>query len=111
MAFVNDRSETPWKTIDRERNITLQKKYSYPDGINGYQLDIDGAIVKLKAFEETRPSKDNKWSIKRKIFGLYIPSEAALDKKQVIQLIEEAFQVHGATCGGLEMDFVETCFI
>jgi len=110
MPFVNDRSEYPWKTIDRERNIALYGKYSNSDGEHGYELDVDGVVVKLKSRNSTMKNKDNEWFIKRTIFGLYIPPKSKLKKEQVIQLIEDAFQVYGATCGKTEMDYVETNF-
>lgn len=43
MGFVNDKSEKPWKTIDRERNITLiNQKIRVDDAVREFTLDIDG---------------------------------------------------------------------
>jgi hypothetical protein len=59
MVFVNDKSEKPWKTIDRQRNATLicygQRGADAPQD---FEFILDGQTIKFSAWRYMKPTEE-----------------------------------------------------
>ena len=68
MVFVNDRSEKPWRTIDRERNATLiclgQQGGDEPQK---FELILDEQKIKFSAWRFMKPTEEKKYEMCWKI--------------------------------------------
>lgn len=102
MGFVNDKSEKPWKTIDRERGITLiTVKNNSPElGTNTFKLDIQGKQVGFYGIRWTNLVKHlKKDNITWKIYGVCWTGKERWGSDgvgdDVLQIIEEAMQTYG----------------
>jgi hypothetical protein len=102
MAFVNDQNETPYKTIDREREITLFCMGGIGrDPGHYYELHVKDKIMKFSAYyqieklgrlnEEGREMANVVYSI----FQVTIPKDFDFEKAELRQLITEALQAYG----------------
>lgn len=91
MGFVNDRSEEPWKTIDREREITLINTGVSQDGEWFFSLDIKGKKNRFDAIRGSEITQNKLLNISWKIIRM----SAAKGDQSVKKIITEGLEAHG----------------
>lgn len=97
MGFVNEETEDGvWQTIDRDRGVALIYK-GRPGGDAPYQFyfTYKEKKVPLDAGRLMKKNSQGKDDITWNIESIFIPEEIKQDKKEIIGLIEEAFDVCG----------------
>ncbi|MDV6345103.1 hypothetical protein [Nitrosomonas sp. Is37] len=110
MAFVNERKEDgTWQTIDRERNLVLQKVGGgRPQEPTEFNLNISGENVRFYAFQRIKQLESGKDHIEWRVVEIIAPPNLKSDRSKLHPLIEEALNGYGFASS---REYVETLIV
>lgn len=102
MAFVNEKIDGKWQTIDRERGAVLSK-VSGPDieGMYNCELVFNEAVIKFSGYSgmkihgKPEVGEKRQYEMNWKIFRLFIPENLQDQKEKIIMLITDALEAYG----------------
>jgi hypothetical protein len=111
MVFINDKSEKPWKTIDRQRNaVLICQGQRGGDAPQDFEFSLDGQTIKFSAWRYMKRSELKKYDMRWQIIQVSMPQILKNKKEEIFELIKESLNAYGLNYSKEQASSVEITF-